>query len=346
MEFPRKDFGENLARELRRILQEVQITSPTSFIFGGRPVVVSRAEVPPISSVLPQQNPLVMQLQRYLYQYCYCTRFTPGQMDGPLPAAPLEDKFLGKLSEANSSTARWESGWRIQRVEAGGQVWLERHGVQRIFWPGEFITGEIPGAPPKPGMHASVFFPKESTTLLPGSYFAFGETVLGHDVYDLVRFYWNIDADGVLILIRSLTGKLNHFQVPFRLKCPIRRELFSRFDSAVVYVNKQFYHIVYELLMDSYEPLKAHLRPEIPLFTFPLAPGLSLAEDPGNWESFGMNRCRIVAEAIWQAHTKKVDSVETELQELITQFRKYGLVLDKAYLNAGSVDQYDVASPS
>lgn len=46
--------------------------------------------------------------------------------------------------------------------------------------------------------------------------------------------------------------------------------------------------------------------PPVPLFTKPLAPGLGLAEDPGDRLSFGQSRCRIAAEGLVRAHAQGV----------------------------------------
>src|SRR5436305_14389954 len=62
------------------------------------------------------------------------------------------------------------------------------------------------------------------------------------------------------------------------------------------------YVLIVELLVDVYQAVKDNLKPETPLFTKRLAAGLGFAEDPGNGESFGMSRCRIVAEGLWSAY--------------------------------------------
>jgi hypothetical protein len=68
---------------------------------------------------------------------------------------------------------------------------------------------------------------------------------------------------------------------------------------------------------------------------------LAFAEDPGNGESFGMNRCRILAEGIWSASAKGLTSEDDRLKEIAAYFGQYGLSLDRAHLNAQSADLYD-----
>ena len=53
-----------------------------------------------------------------------------------------------------------------------------------------------------------------------------------------------------------------------------------------------------------------------------LAPGLSLVEDPNNGESFGMNRCRIFAEGIWNAFAKGLTDRDSRLHEVKQRFAR------------------------
>jgi hypothetical protein len=193
-------------------------------------------------------------------------------------------------------------------------------------------------------MVATVFFPKESLTLQPGFYFAFGETVTEpSDEYGLIRFYWNINHQGAVRLIELCTRELNRFLVPFRIKCLTSCSQYTRLDAAVLYLNKRYYRIARELLTGVHEDLAGFLGPETPLFTKRLAPGLALAEDPGNGESFGTDRCRILAEAIWSAYQRGEQGVAERLVEVAKQFKAYGLDLDRPYLNSRTIDQYEPA---
>jgi type III HopA1-like effector protein len=224
-------------------------------------------------------------------------------------------------------------------VEAAGQVWAEKAGVSRMFAPGEFANFDAPGSPVAAGMSIGVYVARESSRVLPGFYVAFSETVSSSDHLDIVRFYWNIDGTGVRVLLRALTRDLNRFQVPFQFKCPIYWQSYSRRDTAVLYIKKNFYFLVRDLAIGWQEECNPYLRDDVPLFSLPLFPGVSLAEDPGSGESFGMNRCHHLAEAVWNSYTAGLPK-EQYLQAVKQQFQKHGLDFTRPYLNAGSVDQY------
>ncbi len=288
----------------------------------------------------PQPNPLISQLEQQLYQHCYTQKFT-GKLLAESTVPAQDDTLLQELSEANSTRERWEGGWQIYQVLPAGQYLAYRYGLTRMFWPGEFITRDGPGGAPRVGTNISAFFPRESRTMQPGFYYAFGESVTDQqDDYGLLRFYWNIKPDGAASLIRLVTRDLNRFQVPFRFKCMSYRTYYARLDAAVLYVNKRYFRIVAELVSGIYREVQQYLQPETPLFTKQVRPGLALAEDPGNGESFGTSRSRIFAEGIWNAYAQGSQAEQARLQEVANTFGKYGISFERPYLNPGSVDRY------
>jgi len=91
-----------------------------------------------------------------------------------------------------------------------------------------------------------------------------------------------------------------------------------------------------------YSLVTPHVKPEIPAFTLRLAAGLGLAEDPGSGDSFGMNRCKILAEGIVGAHQAGAKSVENRLRLVETRFAQERISLDKPFLNPGSQAIYNL----
>ena len=320
---------EDLRARLRDIVAAMKFLSPTAFCFAGHTFQQADA------------GSAVTQLQEQLYHHCYCHLFR-----GVLEAEPFQPErqgsLLDELSAANAGRSRWDTGWQIHHVSPSGWICANKHGLNQTFAPGEYATYGGPGLGPQPGATVDVFFARESRNMQEGFYFAFGETTADEDDrFDLLRFYWHIHDDGAATLVRSATSALNRFQVPFRLKCLSDRRLFSRLDAAVIFVPRRYYQIASVLLAEIHARLAGLVGAEIPLFTKQLAPGLGLAEDPGNGESFGMNRCRLLAEALADDRVRALDSEHDCLEELDTVFRTHGLSVNAAYLNPGSVDQYE-----
>lgn len=328
----------DVIKQLRQIFSALNIFSPTGFNFAGQPQY-AQGDGNVESADSQPQNPLVTQLQQTLYLHCYSQRFC-----GHLVALPSvsDDDLVSELANVNSSRERWLLGWQIMQTLPSGQVMAGKNGLTRTLWPGEFVSDDGPAAPPRPGAMIRIFAPKETRTMQPGFYFAFGETPgYSHELQDAVRFYWNIDAAGALELMGQLTRRLNRFQIPFRFKCSNNRAFYYRIDSAILFVNRRHYYITAQLLAELYGAVQPHVRPETPLFTQPLAPGLAFAEEPATGESFGMSRCRLLAEAVWSAYMSGSQTQAARLQAVRDQFDQIGLSFEHPHLRAGSVGCYE-----
>ncbi len=93
-----------------------------------------------------------------------------------------------------------------------------------------------------------------------------------------------------------------------------------------------------------YTENKAHFQPQVPLFTKLLAPGLALAEEPihkfTDQESFGMNRCQIVANGLLETWHKGDNSPENRMNAILQHFSQLGIDWQHSYLNPNSEDIY------
>jgi hypothetical protein len=108
----------------------------------------------------------------------------------------------------------------------------------------------------------------------------------------------------------------------------------------VLYAGKKDFDAVAEVVAMIDSRIARHRRARVPVFTKALAPGLGFAEDPGDSDSFGMSRCRLVAEGLLRAHEAGLTAEEDRLRSVETSFVNRGLSLDEPYLNAGSRDDY------
>ncbi len=316
--------------DLKRILGAITVVSPASFSCDGRGIETKPEE-------------LISSLADFIYRNCYITRFCAPSTDRTASQDP-EGDLTNQLRKAHRGRPCWDSGWRIEQVLDAGYVLARKAGAVRRFRPGSYLILEGAWGPPEEGRPVTICLPKDSTTIQEQFYVAFGETVSESDDGDnLIRFYWNITAEGAAPLVDLLTGTLNRFQTPFQLKCLNHREWYPRQDAAVLYVNKKHYTIAALLVADAHQKISAHLLGETPLFTKRLGHGLALAESPGT--SFGSDRCKIVARALWAAYEKGFETGAERLEELDRQFRERGLALERPYLNPGSVDRYELPVP-
>jgi hypothetical protein len=334
---------DDVRAELMRIAQAIAFPSPGTVALAGRTAPAAVTAPPALPGVTPIADPLVAQLQHLLYDWCYCRRFGAA-LPNPASASVTEPEFLTALTAANAGREHWDAGWRILQTLPSGQIATVKGAATRMVWPGEFLAHGPPGLPPTAGAEISLFAPRESRVMQPGFYFVFGETLADQEEeMSLVRFYWHITAAGAAPLVAALTRTLNRYGIPFRFKCLSMAQLYDRTDPAVLYLAKRYYRIAAEVLPAAYENVHPFLRADTPLFSKPLAAGLGFAENPKSGESFGMNRCRLAAEAICNAHAHGIDAADARLSDIAAAFEAAGLSLDRPYLNPGSADHYAFA---
>ena len=338
----------NIARALRdelvHILDAVAIVSPAAFTFAGNPS--GGLSMPMMGmQIAPGTPPLMAELTNQLYLHCFSNRFT-GQIARTEPPRFEKDAaWVESLSRANHGRDRWEDGWRVMQGMPNGQVVAKRGAETRMLGPGEFVNLGGSGMFLPPDAPVRVYVPHESLTMQPGYYFMFGETQGdSSDQLSVVRFYWNVPAEGAPQLVNLLSTELNRWQVPFRFKTGTNPAILSRRDSAVLYTPRRYAEIACELASGVQQSMTGLLRPDVPLFTLRLADGLAFAEDPGTQESFGQSRCRMLAQGIWLAHQRGARQAQDRLAAVAEQFQSEGISLARPWLNAGSADDLAFAA--
>jgi hypothetical protein len=329
----------SIDRDLIEIFERLEIQSPAMLQFGGEAIPVNQSPVPPqLAAIHPlPSDPLIRELQSLLYLRCYTQRLA----DGPLTAekAAPDPNFIARLSAANRSNSGWEGGWSIYEMAATGQAWLVKGDRQRTALPGEYITSGTPGMMPQSGQIVQVQVPRESATAQAGFYFIYGETLA--DVWDersIVRFYFHAPYEIVPDLISEVSFRLNRFRVPFQMKALNDPLLYERTDAAVLYVARRHAAFAARLVGQLPQDVIDGLRASVPLFTRKLRRGVGTAEDPGTGESFGMHRCRLVAEGVVDAWRRGEGTNAPRLRSVEARFRMNGLKLSECWLGAGSAD--------
>jgi hypothetical protein len=137
-----------------------------------------------------------------------------------------------------------------------------------------------------------------------------------------------------------VTGVLNRYEIPFRLKVATQSDSFVRADNSVLYVAQRFFPLTAMAIAFSMPGLQGILNPFIPLFTKRLASGIGLAEDPGGTESFGTSRSKLVAAAILASRSGEripLDVFTDRFREVVSRAK---LRIDALHLNPGSEDTY------
>ncbi len=312
---------------LSDVIAALRIRSATSFSWFGAPSPRIPKRIADTLEPRLAERYLIGAIQARLYSQFY----TRGR---PVPATPQSEihpdvgltDFVRQLSVANRSRFSLDSGWSMTR---------RGHGVCTVTKDGLALlvpTAAVDQAQGGDGQ-ATVRIPKECFGFSPGFYVALGERELVRDgSVPLLRIYWNIAPDAAAPLVALLSVGLNEASLPYMLKVLNDPRRFTRCDAAVLYIPTAAQEAVLEVVRPVHRALMGAARAAVPAFTLELAPGLGLAEDPGTGESFGMHRCRLVAEALVAAHVAHERSAAARLARVEARFRDAGLDLDRPYL--------------
>lgn len=332
----------NFLEQVQSAIQATAIHSRSGYSWFGKP---SARLVPGFERALNRRvvhKWLVSLLQSQLYADFFCHGIaTPSAKDAVVNAAWSMTPFIDELSIANSGKGYWTEGCEVKSISTG-QILARRNGLELRVRPEDCRSASNEQS--SEGARLSLHFPKELLGISPGFYTATSDVEMPESRdEEVLRFYWNLRAEGAAPLMRSLTRELNHAGLPFRFKVLNDASAFTRCDAGVLYVRKSDYKPVSEVLRRVYTEIgKDNLNQRVPAFTKWLAPGLGLAEDPANGlGSFGLHRCRLMADVLIRTHQRGKKSLPDRLRVVEEHFRENGISLEKPFLNPNSVDIYD-----
>ena len=115
---------------------------------------------------------------------------------------------------------------------------------------------------------------------------------------------------------------------------------YFRSDCGVLYVTNDAARTVNSVLREEYHHIAPFLRPSIPALTKWLAPGISAALDPDNGDSFGTNRCKLLATHILTSLHGGLDSASKRVSFVVDRLESDGVSVSAPYLNAGYADPF------
>jgi hypothetical protein len=289
-------------------------------------------------SALEARNSLLYRLQAQLYQSFYCRGgLISSAADTAGHAVHAHSfEFVQQLSAANVGSGFWDAGWEVRALMDKG-VMLVRNGLLLSLVDRTQVLESAAALVLGSSVHLRL--PKQFPNLMPGFYIASSNQRLV-ETTGFVRFYWNLTPAGAIQLVKRVTTQLNGAGLSFKCKVLTDPGAYSRCDAGVLYVRQEDCHPVIELLEGIYPEIRPNLKPLTPVFTKRLSDGLGLAEEPGQQESLGQQRCGILAEGMLRAYELGKRAVEDRLQVVEDCFSEAGLRLDEPFLNPGSQDRY------
>lgn len=252
---------------------------------------------------------------------------------------PHED-WAQVFRTAHTGTYRWEKDWRVLKVSSSGRIIAIHKGEERMLYPGDYIAFTRAGILPALGSTIDVVARRDTIESQPGFWIAYSSTwsqISG----SLVRIYWNINPEGAIYLAKEISAKIPD-DIPYSFKLPIEATGYKRSDVAVLYFESNQFDGLKTTLKSIYSTMIPFLYPEVPEFTKILELGVGVSEDPSiELESFGMNRCRLIAEGYISAvklYPNNRLKIETSVQNYLI---KSGIDLSSPHLNKGSNNDYE-----
>jgi hypothetical protein len=243
------------------------------------------------------KNNLNPALGRILATDIYNLLYNKASADGS-STGTAHDHFKSQLSACNSGTGSWEDGWQIVRSDIRNDQILVRKGqvVFCVRLDEVKCQGKMDAS-----MACRVRIPKETQNLNVNFFMIFGNlSSVGckNPVEDVVRFYWNLTADGALDYVRLCTDALNRERLHFKTKVISDSRAYDRSDAGVLYINRSDLRETLPIIKGIHGRLRGKIKPATPLFAKRLADGLGFAEDPRDDNSFGFSRAKIIAGAL------------------------------------------------
>jgi HopA1 effector protein family len=247
--------------------------------------------------------------------------------------------FYERLHTNNTGIGYWSKNWLVVHEEDDGCLAVQRNGLT-LHIERDLYLSEIDKSATV-GNLVAIKMPKN---LVQNGFYMAVSNLGTQNNQDIVRIYFNVSPEGAVSVMNSLTKQLNNIQVAFSLKALYSPDEYGRYDSAVLYFNKHQYQTIHPVLQRVYLENQKSFSPQVPLFTKPLALGLSCAEEPENKlaekESFGTNRCQMIANGLINAWKSGNNHPESRMKAIFEQFALHKVKLQYPYLNSHSEDIY------
>jgi hypothetical protein len=300
-----------------------------------------------------KQKFLSLQLRSFLYGIYYNGSMRSSlALDAPEHAFQLDLEnsslmgidltFFERLHNNNCGAGYFDRDWTILAAKDDENLVVKKGGLKLHIDREKHLTAAQQQA--QVGEVVAIKMPKNM--MQNGFYMAIGDLGFNRQqtADTLVRIYFSVIPDGAVAVMNSLTKMLNEAKIIFSFKILYNPQDYQRYDAGVLYFDKQSYPTVSVILDLIYTEHQSYFLPHVPLFTKQLAIGLALAEEPDlkfvERESFGMNRCQIVADGLLTAFDEGQNADTDRMSAILAQFSKVGIDLQHPYLNSDSENIY------
>jgi HopA1 effector protein family len=287
-----------------------------------------------------QQKYLVAQVQNYLYDIY----FRHSQMSNQeLDIAARGDRavknnmidgididFYPRLMQSNTSRGYCDPDWEIIAETLGGELIVVKNGLHVHIDPDQHLLPEVDRTV---GAIVPIYLPPNLVGQ--DTYIAIGNA--GLPDAESIEIYFNFTPDAAVEICRTLTIELNKLEIPFQFAVLHDPALFHRYDAGTLTLSQSHYQLVHPVLAEIYQAYQATFAAPVPLFSKQLAPGLGLVETPTSFDSFGMQRCHLVATGLVLATRRGQTTSAEKLDSIEQEFASAEINLEQPHLNLAGV---------
>ncbi|WP_404785045.1 T3SS effector HopA1 family protein [Altericista sp. CCNU0014] len=262
--------------------------------------------------------------------------------DRPFQNAALgvHSPFYERLHARNTGKGYFDPRWQVLRQERDGLFAVRKDGLTVHVGDRHLQTSTIAA-----GNTVSIRLP--SNCIENGCYVAIGNAGPcqkdSSNPAPRVDLFFNLNLEGVIDGMQYFTNALNDLNLPFTFAVPYDEERCREARiAATLTIHKGDYQAIQPILARFWIGHADRFRPEVPLFSKTLVPGLALAEQPLHpfipQENFGMNRFQIIAAGAIDAWRQKKTSSSEREAFILKSFRNHQVDLRYPYLNNPSLN--------
>jgi len=324
--------------ELTEALNAVTVKSEGAFLIAGEELSVKSFQQAGLLGYPPPDCPIVAALTLGIYTRLFAVMKMPVLND----AYRRKEDLTPVLQSSNWGRTEVLHGWFIEEIFSNSSLFARRSGIGRVLGPGEYVVVSPTDMRLAIGQEVAAVFPHEFVGLQPGFYHAV--SYANEDASDqirMVRFYWNVTAEGAASLVKQITERFRKMGLPYRFKVVNLVPTFERRDSAVLMVPQRYFQASMPLVMNIASELRPYMEPEVPMLTRRIGTGIGFAEDPGTGESFGFSVSKLLAEVVWEAFSEGRSDLGTRMKILRKKFEKRHANAERLYLARSTFDIYD-----
>jgi HopA1 effector protein family len=300
-----------------------------------------------LTSLQLQQKYLIAQVQKYLYRIYFSHSLMSLKESAERSQSQLKVKnnivngadieFCQQLHQNNASNGYIDSDWQVIGKTNDAELIVVKAGLHLHINPQQHLSKDL--RQPANGDVVPIYLPKNIVG--PDTYIAIGNLGVS-DPAQSVQLFFNFTPSAAIEIMHELTQALNELSIPFQFAILHNPALFYRYDTGSLWLSKPCYLATQTLLQRIYKARLASFYPNIPLFSKQLAPGLGIAETLTISDTFGEQRCQLLAMSLVASMDQDRQLHTSKLNIIHQTFAAAGINWLQPHLNPYASDIYSV----